>query len=191
MMKLTKRQVDIYKVLSPFLLAFPESKLAGEGLSMYARVLDHLSPEIVEAAMQKCMRSAKFFPRLSDIVEAAGDITQEISGESGTPDAGQAWAEAMKLVKERGPYQKWEYSCPEVEAAIKRFGRMELCMLEETAVNTARAQFRDIYNSETKRARGKKEAQEVLNKLGTQKVTQLVASVIKEIDKPAGLMAGR
>lgn len=190
-MKLTKRQMDIYKVLSPFLLAFPESKLAGEGLSVYARVLDHLSPEVVEAAMHKCMRSAKFFPRPSDIVEAAGEITQEVSGESGTPDAGQAWAEAMKLVKERGPYQKWEYSCPEVEAAIKRFGRMELCMLEETAVNTARAQFRDIYNSEAKRAHAKKETQEVFNKLGVQKVAQLVAHATKEMCKPAGVIVGK
>ena len=91
----------------------------------------------------------------------------------GQKDAGQAWEEVMRLVKTCHMYKPWTYSTPEVEQAVKQFGKMELISLEESAMNTARAQFRNIYNGVLARKKEREQNKAVLTKMGIQLEEQL------------------
>jgi hypothetical protein len=79
----------------------------------------------------------------------------------------------MKLVKTCHIYKPWEFSTPEVEQAVKQFGKMELIELKEDAMNTARAQFMRIYNGILARKKEKEQNKAVLAKMGIQLEEQL------------------
>lgn len=138
----------------------------------YVMSLDDLSFAEVLAALTKLSRTAKFFPTVAEIYEAAESIRKTAQG-TGELDAGQAWEEVMRLAKTCHKYKPWTYSTPEVEQAVKQFGKMELISLEESAMNTARAQFRNIYNGIMSRKREQKQNKAVLAKLGIEAGKQL------------------
>ena len=141
-----KAERAIVKALAPYLLAWPQNKMNEASLAIYARALSNLPLAEISAAMLRLLRTCKFFPSVAEIVEAAEAMRQfATKSEVSTPD--EAWAEAMRLARECHVYKEWHYSCPEVEQAVKYFGRVELCTLEADAVNTARSQFMRIYTS--------------------------------------------
>ena len=57
---------------------------------------------------------------------------------------------------------KWKFSTPIIEMAVKRFGKMEILYLPESEIGIARAQFRKIYEEELKKQRERKVNNEVL-----------------------------
>lgn len=139
-------QTAIVKLLSPYTALFPNCKLTGESLALYARSLDMYPLAVLQTAIEYVIRKSKFFPTVAELCETADAVVAQVkNGEK--PTAGEAWEEVMTNARRIGTYGKWEYSCPEVEAAVKRFGKNELCSLEMSAVNTARAQFMRIYDS--------------------------------------------
>lgn len=133
----------------------------------YVMALDELSFTEVRAALSKLTKTAKFFPTVAEIYEAAESVKATAQG-TAELDAGQAWEEVMRLVKTCHMYKPWTYSCPEVEQAVKQFGKMELISLEESAMNTARAQFRNIYNSILSRKKEQTQNKAVLARLGVE-----------------------
>ena len=171
-----KHEAGIIMVLTPYLVALPQSKIEKDSLKVYARALNCLSLEQINAAMLKLMKTSKWFPTISEIFEASENIETFITGKS-KPTADMAWAEAMKLAHDKWIYGKWEYSCKEVELAVNYFGKMELCQLETDNINTARAQFMRIYESVLKRQRDIKTNGEVLNQLPQKQVNVLIQSL--------------
>jgi len=144
------KETEIVKLLRQYMTAFPSNTLADGAWAIYARALSSLSLDEINAAMLKLLRTSKFFPSVAEIFDAAKSI-REFAREDVLPTAAEAWQEAINLVRKYGIYKPWEYSCPEVEHAIKCFGREELCMIEQNAVNVARSQFMRMYQEICKR----------------------------------------
>ena len=149
------------KLLRQYLSAYPNASMADGAWAIYARALSSLSIEEINAAMLKLLRNSKFFPSVAEIFEAAKSV-REYAQQDALPTAAEAWAEAIDLVRKYGIYKEWEYSCPEVEHVIECFGRYELGMIEENAVNTARSQFMRMYNEIGNRAKEDRENEAVL-----------------------------
>ena len=161
-------QEDVGKVMKLLVTcrkAFPSSRADAETLALYVKVLAPLSYAEIEAAVLRIMRTAHFFPTAAEIFEAAEKVEQA-ANKTGLPDAGEAWREAMANVYENHVYHPWIYSCPEVEKAVKRFGKKELCSPGEHEVNTARAQFMKIYNEIVTRGREERANHHVLTQMG-------------------------
>lgn len=152
-------------MLAAALRGFPYSKADDDTLLLYVMALDDMPFQEFRAALMKLLKTSKFFPSIAEIYEAAGSIRQT-ADKSSCPDAGQAWAEAWNLVKTCHIYKAWTYSTPEIEQAVKQFGKMELIGLKESDMNTARAQFMRIYNEVVKRKKEHEQNKEVLAKLG-------------------------
>jgi hypothetical protein len=131
---------------------------------LYVMSLDELTFFEVKAAVMKLLRTAKFFPTIAEIFEAVDSLKETATGRD-TKDAGEAWEEAMKLVRTCHMYKPWTFSTPEVEQAVKQFGKRELIALETDDVNTARAQFMRIYNRVVERKKQRENNEKVLTKL--------------------------
>lgn len=141
----------------------------------YVMSLDDLSFAEVRAALTRLTKTAKFFPTVAEIYEAAESVKNTAQG-TAELDAWQAWEEAIRLVKTCHMYKPWSFSTPEVEQAVKQFGKMELISLEESAMNTARAQFRNIYNGIMSRKKEQEQNKDVLAKLGIEAEKQLAGT---------------
>ena len=181
----------IVKLLTPYLTVYPSCKLEASGLMLYARALQDVPLDELDAAMVRLMRTSKFFPTVAEILDAVKTTREVISGED-KGGAGAAWHEAMELVRHVGPYRPWAYSSPAVERAVKHFGKMELCELETDAVNTARAQFMRIYNEEAARAKERADVKAALNALPRGEAGTLIKRLAaqKNMDAPKQLTEG-
>lgn len=167
-----EHQAEIIKTLSPYLLAFPQSKMTQEGLIVYARALQSLSVAQVDAAMAKLLRICKFFPTVAEIYEQAESVTEYVT-DSRLPSPDEAWYEAMREAHDKFVYEKWELSTPEVEKAVDNFGKMALCELESDDMNTARAQFMRIYTAIIDRTKDRKRNEDVIQSLSQRHVNML------------------
>lgn len=147
---------------------------------LYIGALDDLTYDDVNAALTKCLRNAKFFPTVAEIYEAAGSVRKTAEGDE-EKDAGQAWAEVMQLVRTCHVYKAWTYSTSDIEQAVKEFGKQELCALDADEVNTARAQFRRIYNDIVSRRKERAENKKILSRLGLKMTTALDGSGRKQL----------
>ena len=154
------------QILAACLKAFPSSKADEETILLYITALDELSFWQVKAALLKLLRTARFFPTVSEILEAAEDV-ERTAGDNELPTPAEAWEEAMSLVKTCHMYKAWMFSCPEVEKAVEQFGKESLVQLNQNEVGTARAQFRNIYKSVIEKEKAKRHNAEVLRQMGT------------------------
>ena len=161
-------EVEIIKILKPYCMAFPKSGMTEGTLLIYSRALSDLPPAELNAAMLYLLRTSKYWPTVAEIIEAVKILRERVQG-TALPSAADAWGEVIELVRRRGVYEPWEYSCPEVKAAVEKFGRVELCMIEENAVNTARAQFMRMYDQVVRRNEQDKKVDEVLERLPDEK----------------------
>ena len=181
---------DIIVTLTPYLIAFPQSKMTAEGLVIYAKALSSLSVAEINAAMLKLMRTCRFFHTVAEIFEQA-EVMRAFAAGSSLPTPDEAWAEAQRNVKTRHLYGgEWEYSCPEVKKAVDSFGKVELCSLNVDDVNTARAQFMRIYKSIAERAKERKTNREVLDLLPAGQVKELIGGLANAKELPAGAAGG-
>ena len=159
------------QMLAACLRGFPNSKADNETILFYITALDDLSFVEVKAALTKLCRTAKFFPTVAEIYETAESLRETMQG--GSLDAGEAWEEVMRLVRTCHVYKPWTYSNHDVEQAVKQFGKQELCALGAEDVNTARAQFRRIYNDIVNKRKNRETNKQVLTKLGVKMDKQI------------------
>ncbi|WP_196602102.1 hypothetical protein [Pectinatus frisingensis] len=174
-------QIEIIKTLTPYLAALPQSKINEGSLIVYARALSTLSIAQIDTAMLKLMRTSKYFPTVAEIFEQVENLQQFVSNTE-KPTADAAWQEAMKLAHDKFVYGKWEFSCKEVELAVKRFGKNELCVLEPDGMNTARAQFMRIYDSIVKQQKDKTVNGTILKLLPEQAVKSIIGDLADNMD---------
>lgn len=158
------KETEIVKLLRQYLSAFPNAAMQDSAWAIYARALSPLSLEEINAAMLKLLRTFKFWPSVAEIFEAAKSVRETAAG-SGLPTAAEAWEEVMRLARAHGLYRKWEYSCPEVKAALQAFGKEELCLTETAQANTSRAQFMRMYAEICRRRQDERENEAVLSAL--------------------------
>lgn len=161
---------QIVKILTPYLGMFPGNKMGGDSLTLYAKALaDDYDPAEIQAAMLKLLKTARFFPRVSEICEAVESLRDYAkSQDSGRKHLteGEAWEEAMKNVRLNHVYRPWKFSSKAVEQAVNQFGKMELILLKPEEMNTARAQFMRIYNGCANREAEENQNRQTLKKIG-------------------------
>ena len=171
------------KLLTAARKAFPHTTVDGETIALYVRELSDLSFIEVQAAIAKLIKSSNFFPTIAEIRRAAASIVERATGKE-KPTAGEAWGEAMKYAKARGPYDSrpYEFSCDEVKAALDRIGRQSLWNMETKDEGIYRAQFMRIYTEELARQKEHKEIDDTLKKLGVAgDVRALMNETVKRI----------
>lgn len=172
---MTERK-QIIMLLGPYVALFPSCKLDAAGLGLYARALQELPAAAIEAAMNKLVKTCRFFPTVAEITQEAEALMEYASERNGgvhTPTAAEAWSEVQTLAKRIGTWSEWHCSHPYVRAAAERFGIYELSTLPADGVNTARAQFMRMYESVREQGRQSRLNANTLKSLGQAKVLEL------------------
>lgn len=170
-----EHRLEIVKLLTPYLMAIPQSKMNSGSLVVYAKALRNFSIAEIETAMLKLMRTWKnfYFPTIADILEQINSMRDMVTGNE-TPSVDEAWHEVLKEIHDAFIYRKPKFSTPEITRAALNMGWTTLCNLGTNEMNTARAQFRDIYNGIIKREKDKKVNNEVLKTLPDGRLQELV-----------------
>ena len=147
---MTKNEIEIAKSLTPFIAMFPDCKLDSKGLELYAVALNEYPASIIKYAMQSLIKSAKFFPRVADIIEEIEKLQEfaDRKNGKGTLSAHEAWENAQKVIFGHSRYDSTPmvFATPEVEEAARRFGINTFHDLLTNEVGIARSQFGKIYN---------------------------------------------
>lgn len=130
--------------LTPLLLAYPKSGMAAEHIEVYAQALTVVSVQVLQAAVFKCLRTYKFFPSISEIMEQAEALAETMQGKDRL-SADEAWHQVMREVKTKANFLAPSFEDENVAEATKLFGWGELHMIREHEVGIARAQFKKIY----------------------------------------------
>ena len=135
------------KLLTLARKSFPSSKADAETITLYLAALDDLTYAQIKAGVLKCMNTAKFFPTIAEIREAAESMVEH-ANKTGKPDAGEAWGEVMKFVMTSSPYDQrpFPWSCEEVHEAVKRLGTMTLFEMTTDGIPATRGQYMKIYD---------------------------------------------
>jgi len=125
-----------------------------------ARAWTYIMPDIdfeqAKTAVIKILRTSKFEPKPSEIIEAVKSMTDN------TPSAEQAWQE---VIDKLNPYKKPEWSSDLIQEAVKVMGYKQLCGSENPSID--RAQFMKIYNNLRDRRGSEQENAAVIGMLGS------------------------
>jgi len=175
----------IIKLLTPYLMAYPNTKVNEGTMLVYAEALKTINLPTLEAAMLKLIQTSKFFPSVAEIIEAAEEI-KDIVCDKEKATAADAWEEVIRQVNDAFIYKKPVFSSPVIEKAALSMGWTSLCNLPVEGMNTARAQFIRIYENELKRVKNKAVITNVLSRLSAAKVAAIVGGASEKL----GLIAG-
>jgi hypothetical protein len=133
---------------------WPDTVITKETTKMWAIVLGDVSYESIELAFYAHCRTSKWAPKPAELLELIAEAT--VGGESWE----SAWDELMLAVRRYGSYlfafdkppATWTgWSTPEVEAAVRHIGYLEVCQSEIDQLGVLRAQFRDAYRNAQQR----------------------------------------
>ena len=173
------KEAEIAKVLMPYLVLYPNNKINDETLKMYARVLSPLAVAEIDAAMRLLSMNSKFFPAVSEIVQAAKEVRKQVDGTT-LPTAADAWGEVMQQARRNGMDRPWIFSCSEIKRTLKAFGGKSLiCMMEEKDTPIIRAQFMKMYNEQIQRDEKTQEVNEMLDRLPAKEREAIAGKVIQ------------
>ncbi len=173
------READVVRILKPYLMAFPSSHIKEDALIIYARALSRLSSAEIEAAMMKLLDTLAYFPAVSQILEAAQSV-RVTAEESAAPSATEAWGEIINQAKRNGMERKWDFSCPEIETALRNFGGREMiCNMLECDVIANRAQFTRTYNEVCERKAAERKNKEIIDRLPQKQREMLTGKIVQ------------
>lgn len=138
--------------LGELALAFPNKDIPPESLAVYAKRLALLPVDAVCAAIDRLMDTARFFPTIGEIKEAA------VTGPLGADLAEEAWAEVLREVKRVGfnrppvfrdgrfePPLVPEFSSPLIGAAAASIGWDVICTSDKPSI--VMAQFKAAFTA--------------------------------------------
>jgi hypothetical protein len=144
----SKMQVDC--CLAELTAAFP-TELTDATIKVYEKYLADIEPDDLKVAIEECVATCKFFPRIAEIREKAGENALR---REGVPSAADAWAEVQREIRAKGFYQAPEFSHPLVREAMHAAGGWaHLTGPDEPNLETVRAQYMRIYDSMLKRVK--------------------------------------
>lgn len=133
---------------------WPDTVITDDTIKMWAIVLGDVPYESIELAFYAHCRTSKWAPKPAELLELIAEAT--VGGESWE----SAWDELMTAVRRYGSYlfafdtppATWTgWSTPEVEAAVRHIGYLEVCQSEIDQLGVLRAQFRDAYRNAQQR----------------------------------------
>lgn len=167
--------------LTPLLLAYPKSGMAAEHIEVYAQALTVVSVEVLQSAVFKCLRTYKFFPSISEIMEQAEVLSETMQGKDSL-SSDEAWHKVMREVKTKAHFLDPEFEDENVAEAAKLFGWGELHMIRENEVGIARAQFKKIYDGVCARRKEKLLNQQIIGKT-SEALNSFVSGTLPSFDK--------
>ncbi len=140
----------VSKLMAIMSANYSNYRLTKEAVALYARVLQDIPGDVLEAAaLDICSKPGAFFPSAGDWRSAALDILQH---KSGIPLAIEAWEEARREVGRCGEYWLYqqgqrlpEYSHPLIEKTVAAIGYRNI--LEPDNEEVLRAQFIKAYEA--------------------------------------------
>lgn len=128
------------KIITMLAAAYPNQALSTPTMQVYTQFLSDLSYEQAQAAVIKHIATSKFFPRISEIRQAALEVSLDK-----LPAPAEAWNEAQKQIRLKGYTGKPDFSNPLIAKTVDAMGGwMELCQSEEPT-GVIRAHFLRIY----------------------------------------------
>ena len=153
-----KHETKIADMMGFYQKAFPvQTRLDGDGLVLYAKMLSRYTIPQLRAAMDKIILTCKYFPSIAEICEAVESLTEHVStGGKGIPTADEAWNEMIRQANWRNDTQKWEFSTPEIAQAVTMFGRQKVFEMLDADIAIHKAQFRKSYEAVLSRAKERK-----------------------------------
>lgn len=157
----------ILNVLDMLHANWPRETATRERALLYCRLLADIPDDVLQAACLQVIASARFFPAIAELREAALAMTPEVDG---LPTAGEAWGEVLREIKRTGTDQ-WQgpprFSHPLVDTAMRAMGWRNICLSEDGMAD--RAHFMRIYDAlrqrESARARTLPEVRALTDKL--------------------------
>ena len=145
---------------------------------LWLLMLTDIPFEVAKKAVIKVLSTAKFFPTIAEIREAAVMITQPY-----IPSAPEAWGQVIKAVKNYGFYRELEALeslPPSVAKTVRQIGWRDICHSEEPDV--IRGQFRRAWEAQTTRD---KELAVIPND-----IRNLITSTTKQLGSGLKLVSG-
>ncbi|TEB15158.1 Loader and inhibitor of phage G40P [Pelotomaculum sp. FP] len=132
------------KLVAIALANFPhlQDKDMGPTVVLWMKILSDIPYDVVQAALAKVLATAKFWPTVAEIREAAAAISSPF-----ILSPAEAWGQVIKAVQEYGYYRSGEGLATldkTVQKAVQAFGGFrEICMSEN--IDVVRAQFMRMY----------------------------------------------
>lgn len=114
-------------------------------LAAYAMALKGVPERLLLKACHKLMLENKFLPAVSEILQACRSLIGSVFDNKRERTWAEAWTEIMDQVRRCGTYEKPKWSTPEIAAAVKSYGYIDLCSLQQNELQTASAQCRRFY----------------------------------------------
>jgi len=146
-----------------------QDKDMGPTVALWEKMLSDIPYEIAESALIKVLATARFFPTVAEIREAAASIVNPA-----IPSAAEAWGEVVQAIRRYGYYREEEALAslsPATAQVVRWIGWQEICICEE--VDVIRGQFRRAYEEHAGNVR-----QEAVLPAD---VRQLIGSAIKSL----------
>lgn len=107
--------------------------------ALWYKLLGHLPYEVAEAGLAKVLLTAKFFPTVAEVLQAASSI-QAKPGDPPPPE--EAWDEVCRNLD---PYRSHQWSHETIRLTVQRLGGIRsLCESETLAAD--RAHFFKLYD---------------------------------------------
>ena len=119
----------------------------GPTAMLWYQMLKDIPYEIAKKALLKVLTTAKFFPTVSEILEAIADITNPE-----TDTAAKAWGEVEKAIRHYGSYREkeaLESMSSRTAKVVEYMGWRDICLGEEIGV--VRGQFLKMYQQVSER----------------------------------------
>jgi hypothetical protein len=114
---------------------------------LYVQALADIDDETLRAAALRHISSSQWFPKVSELREAAVRVTRPP-----VPDALEAWGAVKAAFLSVGSYAIPHFDDPLTAAVVKQMGWRDLCLSEDGTAD--RARFVDAYERQAQRAHG-------------------------------------
>ena len=141
----------IVQVMGVLAAAYPSFSLTRETIAVYQRVLSDVPDELLQHAALDCISKGRFFPSVSELLDAALSIKRIGSG---NPSAFEAWEEVVRLVTTKGHTLYGgsvpEFSHPLIATVVRQCGGWNRLCLSENAI-ADRARFFEAYQDAERR----------------------------------------
>lgn len=126
--------------------AYPKTEIGDGTIAVYARMLRDVPATEADEALEDILSQCKFFPTIAEIRQTVSERRLGLAADAA------AWGEVMAQVRESGIYREPSWSSAVIAQAVHAVGWRNVCLCEESQLNTLRAQFERMYRAYRERA---------------------------------------
>ena len=176
---MTKQEIGALLALATANFPSMQEKDMRPTANLWSEMLSDIPFDIAKAALIKVLATARFWPTVAEIREAAAEIINPQ-----LPSPIEAWGEVVQAVKIYGLYRQEEglnSLSPITKRVVQNIGWREICLCEQPDI--IRGQFRMAYEQYTKREKEEAVLPAKVKRLasGRDKVLSLVGEIGRTI----------